>query len=1093
MSLKKLLLGASIPASMLVFAGPANAQTPCPTNVDGEQTRQIRTSTEDNGSACDVTVASTGSITTTTGSAVVLDSNNILDMGGQITSTDSNNTTGIELQGGNTGTLVFGGSIDLSESTEAVDTDNDLTVDGPFAEGAGRTGILISGASPFAGEITATTTSSVVIEGNDSYAFRIIEGAGLAGDLNLLGNINVQGGIPRNADGTATGGASAAVLIEGDMTGDLNHQGIIATQGEGARAIDVSGDITGGLTNGGTITNTGYRFTNRQTVLAIPDAIDATDTLQAGAAIQVSGNISEGVHLQREAVFDENGVLTGFTGSSTVNQLGSAPAILFDGGAGNITIGTIVPIGNADNPELQFAFVNQGTVTSNGVYDDVSVTTLEVRNTTLVGGINNSGGMSADAFRSSADGTPNDALSRVIVLGSGAIADAVNNSGVIRATVTENTTEIFADLDNPLAPQELLAVAIDVEANASVNSIVNSGIIQASLVGRTGTAIAIRDESGTITVIDNTGAILTNISSSDPLGNSELNFTSIAMDLRANTAGVTINQTLPTDPNPDDDIDPTAPQILGDILLGTGDDTVNLASGTITGALSFSDGADTFALSGGSTYSGTLTDTGDLVISVIEGSALNQTSATAINATSAYFDGTSSFSPTLSGQSGIASTLLTSGDITFDTGATILPLLTDVVDQTNNTFTILDAGGALNIGDLDSLLSFTSPYLYDTTFQIDPNDPTALLITLDLRETNELGLDAVQTASFATAYDALFGNQQLAEAFVNITDADTFRNAVNQLMPEFASAARHFVVANVDGAVGAVGSHLENARRSQAKPGGAWIQEFTYFADRDLAGLSEQYRGFGFGFTGGLDTAFGPFHAAGVNFGFASTEIEDVVGFDDPMDVMTFQGGLYGGIETGDFSIDLYGGGGWNDFDQTRNVRIGNFDESTDGSWSGSHVNASIRGGYDIDVGEKYWMRPAFSLDYLRLKENAYTETGNAAIALDVDGRTSELAGASAMLNVGAFFEGRRTWLRPSLRFGYRNEFVNDGVTTSYGFSNRTMRSTLVSEAFPSDGFLVGFSLAAGSEYSSFGFDFDSDIRDGFIRHTGRVVLRMIF
>lgn len=1115
MSFKTRLLFAALPAMALMYGAPALAQdaAPCFTStttttdgvtsttttggIDTETTTPLQTSTANNGEACDVRVQGTGSIDITAGTAITVDSDNAARIEGSLTSTDVNDTTGVELQGGNSGRLFLTGTIDLSETTENTDTDSDFTPDGDFAEGSGRTGILISGAAPFVGNVTASTTSTINIDGNDSYAMRVLEAASITGDINLNGTIRVIGGIARDASGNPVGGASAGLLVEGTVDGDINQAGSLTSTGEGVRGIDVSGNVTGGITNGGTINNTGYRFVDRGTNLALADAIDASDTLQAGSAIYVAGNVGEGVHLQREETFDENGISTGFEGSSILNHAGSAPAILFDGNGTNIMIGMIVPVTDTDRAHLQYAFVNQGTVTANAVFDDLSAVGLEVRDATLEGGISNSGSMNVETFRSSSDGDANTSLSRVVVLGSGAIVDEINNSGIMVATVTENAGDVFADIDNPLAPQDLIAVAIDVEANANITSIVNSGAIRAALVGREGTAVAIRDASGTLTVINNSGAILATGQTSDPVDNSDTDFTLIALDLTANTTGVTINQTVAVDTDPNDGFTPASPIISGDVLLGSGDDTVNLEAGGILGDLDFADGADTLSLSGGSTFQGTLTDTGDLVISVVENSSLIQTTATPINATSASFDGTSTFSPTLSGQSGLASTIITSGDITFGQGATIAPILTDVVDQASNTFTILDAGGTLSIGnELDSLLSFTSPFLYDTTFQIDPNNPNALLITLDLRDTAALGLDNVQNASFASAYDALFGSQELAQAFVNITDGTEFRRGLNQLLPEFASAARHFVVANVDGAVGAVGSHLDNARRSQEQSGGAWVQEFTYFADRALAGLSEQFRGFGFGFTGGFDTAMGPFHTAGVNIGFASTEIEDVGGFDDPMNVITLQGGLYAGFETGDFSLDLYGGGGYNNFEQTRNVSIGNFTETTDGDWSGSHINGSIRGGYDIELNKKLWMRPAFSVDYLRLMENAYSETSaltNSAIALSVDDRTSELAGATAMLNIGGNFEGRRTWIRPSLRVGYRNEFINDGVVTTYGFSGRELRSTLISEAFPSEGVLLGFSLAAGTGYSSFGFDFDSDVRDGFIRHTGRIVLRMIF
>jgi len=1080
MSLKTLFLSAATPVLLLASITPAQAQTACPNEITGEETRTVQTSNENNGEACDVTIASGGQITTTSGSAVIVDSSNNVTHAGQIISSNADNTTGIEVQGGNTGSILVSGSINLSEDTTQEDTDNDRTVDGPFAEGSGRTGILISGASPFVGDVTTELSSNISVRGNDSYAFRLMETAGLTGNLNLGGTIQLVGGV-------ANGSASRAVVVEGDVTGDINHSGAISVQGEGGSGIVLAGDLTGGVTNTGSISNTGYRFTNRQTVLSIPDAIDATDSLQAGSAIQISGNVTEGVYLQRDPITDDNGTITSFDGNSQIVQFGSAPAILFDGQGTNISIGTVVPITNTTDSQLQFAFVNQGTVSSNGIFDDVSATTVAVRDTTLQNGINNAGTLTADTFRSSSAGTADTALSRVVVLGSGAIATQIQNTGLIRAAVSENTSEIYADLDNPLPPQSINAVAIDVDANASLTTIVNTGIIQAALTGRDGTAIAIRDASGTITIINNNGSILATGANSDPRNDAATNFTTIALDLSANSSGVTINQTEGT----------ATPTIFGDVLLGSGDDNVNIAAGNVIGDLALDAGANSLSLSGNSSYVGTITNSGGLVISVSDGGTLSQSTATPINATSASFDATSTFRPTIDGVSGIASTLNTTGDITFADGAGISPTLASIIDPNDNTFTVLNAGGALNLGgSLETLLAFDSPFLYDSTFQVDPNNPNALLVTFDLRPVAELGLDGVQAASFDTAFGAMAANPVLAQAFLGITDGGEFQSSLSQLLPEFAAAARHFVVANVDGAVGAVGSHLDNARRSQEKPGGAWIQEFTYFADRDLAGLSEQYRGFGFGFTGGVDSAFGPFHTAGVNFGFASTEIEDVVGFDDPMDVMTYQAGLYAGLESGGFSLDLYGGGGANDFEQTRNVEIGTFAESAQSEWSGTHINGSVRGGYDIALGKKFWMRPAFSVDYLRLKEKGYSETStldNPSIALDVDGRTSELAGATGMLNFGANFQGRRTWLRPSIRAGYRNEFVNDGVSTTYGFSGLDRRANLVSDPFPEDGFLLGFSVAAGSGYSSFGFDFDSDIRDGFVRHTGRIVLRMIF
>ena len=1084
MTFRNLLTSTAISAGLLTFAGAGYAQT----TISADQTTPVVTSTDG-----DVTINAGVTVGPASGTGVTVDSNNDVTNSGTISIENADNSTGVELVGGNSGDLNVTGNIQVQEDYSATDTDDDNIVDGPFAQGTGRTGILISGASPFAGNVTLDSSSGLSVEGNNSYGVRIQNAAGLIGDLTLAGVMSI------------IGDNSRLISVEGDLTGNLVNSGVLSSRGDGVSAIVTEGNVTGQINNSGTISNSGYRFTDRP-ALAGRNLLGAEDLLQAGSAIQINGNVANGLFLEQvetTTVDADGNSTTSITGRSSISQLGGAPAVLIDGQGTPIALGIVASITNPADPDYdaseQYAFVNQGFLSASGVYDDINATSFEVRDATLTNGISNTGTLQATAFRSGDDGTADAAgatgVARVIVLGSGAIANEINNSGIILAQVNEATDEIFADRSNIVPPRFVEAVAIDVEAGGSLSNLVNTGNISAILTARNGEAVAVRDTTGSLTFIENSGNIAALATSSDAQNLVPINFNLIALDLSANTTGVTINQIVPVDTDPTDAITPADPTIIGEILLGSGADTLDVQAGVVTGDVAFGGGADTFNLSGGSAYIGAMSDSdGALTIDVSGGSTLAQTAAAPINVTSASFDATSVFRPTLDGATGLASTLNATGNINFASGATIFPILQNVISSSGATFRVLDAGGTLNLGGTPaSLNGLTSPFMYDITYALDPMDPNALLITLDLRSTSALGLDTVQTSSFASAFQAMQNNTDLANAFVNITDGTEFNNSLSQLLPEFAAAGRQFVFANVDGAVGAVGSHLDNARKSQEKPGGIWIQEFAYFADRDLAELSEQYRGHGFGVTGGIDTAFGPFHTVGLNVGFASTEIEDVVGVDEPLDVVTFQAGAYAGLSLGDLGIEFYGGGGYNDFEATRNVQVGTFSDSAEGDWSGTHYNASVRGGYDIDLSDKFWMRPAFSFDYLSLTENAYTESGALGVALDVDERTSELGGASAMLNVGANFNGRRTWLRPSIRVGYRNDFINDGVITNYGFSGLSNRATLIGSEFPDSGVLLGFSVAAGSNYSSFGLDFDSDIRDGFIRHTGRIVLRLIF
>lgn len=1096
-------------AALSLMAGPAFAQVV----IDDDRTEPVETATAgDDGGPSDLSIDTTGSVTLETeGPAVTLNSDNDLVNAGSVVINDVDNATGVLLEGGADRNFTNRGTITLQEDFNQDNLDDDPFADTPFASGTGRTGILVSGASPFEGNITLSEASSILIEGNQSVGVDLSNtpvGVSLDGDFSNAGTINV------------TGDDSFGVRATGGISGDFTNSGSINALGVNAAGLDIAGDIDGGFLNTGAIQANGFRFTDRPGVNPNAafdrDDLGAEDLGQAASAISIHGNVGNGINLasREETLVDDTGdpILDDdgneqivVVSTSAVSQFGSAPAILIDGEGTPIAIGAVSSITDPTDPDfdenLQYAFVNGGAVRASGVYDDFDATTLSISDATLQGGINNNGTLSASTFVGATDrpiegvdlGT---GLARVIVLGDNAIAERINNSGIIIVQSSEAADAVYADLDNIPAARPVEAVAIDISDTASLTSLINDNLISSSIIGREGTSIVVRDASGTLTNIVNRGALLASAQTSDARNQADTNFTRVALDLSANTSGVTILQEQIADPDPDDDVDPIPPAITGNILLGSGSDSLTSTAGAITGDIDFGAGDDLLALSG-TVYDGVITNQGGLDITVSDGSSLTLRGASPVDITSASFDETSVFRPVIDGSTASASTLTASDSISFANGSVVNPVFTNLVSGFEDQSFTLATANTLSVENLDALnTSEDGSFLFDTNFAVN-ND--ALVVTIDLRDAQQLGLDRTQTGIGASVFNAtiqaLQNNSGLGNELANIDNATDFYAAYNQLLPEFASASRQFVIANTDGAVGAVGNHLDSARRSPDKPGGAWIQEFAYFADRDKAGLSEQYRGEGFGFAAGLDTSLGPFHAVGVNIGYASTEVEDVVGLDDPLDVSTLIAGLYAGYATGALGVDLYGGVGYNTFEQNRRVSIGGFGGRSNAEWEGLHFNGSLRAGYDIALSERFWARPVVSVDYLRLEEDAYDETGPVGLALSVQDRTSELGSVSALLNFGAKFQGQRTWIRPSIRVGYRNEFLSDPVLTQFSFlgvNNPTLAETLSGE-FPTDGILVGFSIAAGSAFSSVGFDFDSDIRDGFIRHTGRIVVRLLF
>ena len=1084
MKLRQLLLSTGLPILALSVSLPAFAQV----SVTDARTSNVATSTEGaNGTASDVTIAAGGSVTVTTGAAVTLDSDNALINDGAISTENADDTTGVLISGARTGSFTNNGSIILNSD----DVVGGITPTSNITQGSGRTGILISGASPFTGNIENAASGRITIEGANSAGIRLANDSILTGDLVNNGAINITG---RNTVG---------IGVEGDVIGNLAFGGAVVAIGENTEAISVSGDVTGGVTLTGAVTSTAYvsttgaTVTQRQTALGRAILLETGSIRQAGSALHIAGNVSEGIHIEEIRAAETNVV----TAVGTVNFFGSAPAILIDGDANIIDIGRVEPLTDTDNEDLQYAFVSQGNVLADGLFDNINANAITIANAVLEGGINNSATLQATSYRGGFDTAAVETAdtlnthARVLVIGDNAVVERINNTGTIQARGLEATDLIYADRENILSANRIFATAINIETGATAGSIDNFGTISAVLVARDGRAVAIRDESGTLVNLSNHGAVNASAANSDTLGEETTNFELIAIDVSANTTGFTYNQSVD---NPDAETVIT-PETNGDILLGSGDDTLNITGGSVTGDISFGDGADSLSISNGSSVVGAITDSdGQLDILVSDTGRLSITAPGDINVTNATIASTGIYTPFIDPTTNDSSVLVASNAVTFEDGAVIAPRLATVLDDPSAQFEIarVGAGGTLTFdASAQGLRGENTPFLYDTVFATDPNNANSLLMTVQQRTAQQLGLDVQQTAAYASTFQALQASDSLGAAFVGITDQVSFNSAYNQLLPEFAASARQFVMSNVDGTSGAVGSHLQNARRSQDRTGGAWIEQFAYYADRELAGLSEQFRGYGFGITGGFDTSFGPFHTVGLNLGFATTEIEDVLGLDEPMDVLTVQAGLYAGYQVGNLGIDLYAGGGYDDFEANRRVTIGAFNQTAIGNWSGTHYNASVSAGYDLKFGKKYFARPALTATYLSLTEKSYVESGSADIALRVGDRTSEVGTGSITLDIGAKFERDRSWLSPMLRVGYRNDFINEAGLTRAEFAQIANATPFAIQAaeFPDSGFILGVTFAAGSRYSSFSFDYDADLRDGFTRHTARLVLRLLF
>ncbi len=240
-------------------------------------------------------------------------------------------------------------------------------------------------------------------------------------------------------------------------------------------------------------------------------------------------------------------------------------------------------------------------------------------------------------------------------------------------------------------------------------------------------------------------------------------------------------------------------------------------------------------------------------------------------------------------------------------------------------------------------------------------------------------------------------------------------------------------------------SHLladRNMQPVEAGSMGAWVQ-LTGWADKKSIGDTAGYNVYGSGITVGIERAVGNLGRFGVALNYLIGVSNDV--------------GTSAGISSNEALFSLYwraswgrlhayatGGYGTVGFSGSRyfdGISAGNaFERTAKANW-GSTVYTGAGGvSYEMPAG-RFYLRPEASIDYVRLKENAYSEDGGGVgFDLNVDSRASSETGFNGMLAVGYYItkakDAESTYARLELQGGDRVLVSSKLGSTTANFAN---------------------------------------------------------
>jgi len=1032
--------------------------------ISNGRTTPILTSNATGSARDDIRFASGGTVTLTNGVAVTVDSNNSIDLdtGSSITMASSADGSTAILVGpaATAGTVTIGGTISVTDNIDSYpDTDSDGDVDGPLANGSSRYGVRLTGTTALTGNVLVESSGSILAEGEGSRAISI--------ERTLTGNLTNFGTL------RAVGTNAVALATTGNVSGAVNVAGTVTAQGQGANAVSIQGDVGGRLTLQGAISSTGYRYTTRPTAAQIAK-LDADDLFQGGSTVVVAGSVGGGVVLDIPPIDndtantdeDADGIADASEGRSELNSIGSAPALTVGSATRAVTLGVVGTGNNA------YGLINRGAITSSGIYDAVSATGVQLgvaggQTVTIAGGIRNEGTILAVASEAAATG---------VLINSGVTTPQFQNTGSVTAGASA-----FGGTQN--------VVALDIAAGANLPLFNNGGTLVATATGGRAASTALRDASGTLTSITNTGSIQALLTPDE--NNGTLTGTTTAIDVSANTTGVTYRQfgitgtATATNPDTDGDgvLDSAEPATVGAIRFGSGADRLSVENGVVVGDVSFGAGADQLAITGGGRVQGAITDTDGLLTVDVTNGTLDARQTTITRATRLNVGADGDLIVTVD-PAGANSGFRVNGTATLATGAGLGVRFNSLITSPRR-FTVIDAD-TLIIGTIDqTAVQANSPYLFIVTAGADVAAGD-VYIDARRRTATEAGLIPVEAQAFDAFYSSISGGGALLDAFIAQGTRDGFIELYEQVLPDHSGGPLLSLASGVDAVTRAL-----TGRNATVAPGetSAWVQEINFYADKDKTD-TYGFRSEGFGVAGGIERG-SSLGALGVSLAFTSSDIEDPEA--EAEEVLTanlVELGLYWRAQGQAWTTWARAAGGYATFDSTRQIVTSTINLQNTSSWNGFTLALAGGASYERKFG-RLSVRPEIYAEYFSLSEDGHLEEGpEDSFNLDIDSRDSHLFSTVAAVNIGYGF-GQDGWIRPELRLGWRQNISVDPGDTIARFVSSGSSFTLTPESIEGGGPIAGLSLSVGNDLGKLSITADAEQIEDYVRYS--LLLRASF
>ena len=854
--------------------------------------------------------------------------------------------------------------------------DSSLTINVENVTSTNYGGIIAENASDNAADLSITVTGTIESSASGIYAAQSGKGDLLitAADITSQNNNGIY------ANNANSYGGDLHITANGDVRGGLT--GIYAiNEGTGATSVTVSGTVSSGTagyagimaTNGnvdsvGLTVNVHNVYSTATGILANNSGGDLS--IAATGKVAATGSRSSGI----DAYHTGSGELT----IQAVDVAGSRSGIEATSSGTNLTIVTTGKVtGEADGAIIA---ANHGSGT-------LSITT---------GGVVES--QSSYGIFALNEGADADIDVNGMVTGQTGVVAVQNGDGVLALTISGDVTGNLNGASAGPGHGSGLIIARNQPGNVT-GTIVNSG----SIVSEQHDAVVFRGgptfNGDFDTTFTNTGTITG--------GNG------IAINAANTTGDAVFNQMRGL--------------ITGDILLGSGNDTLNITGGIVEGDVIASGGANTLTNAGVLTGSVDLGD-GVNVFDNRAGGVFNAGTTAYVGAGNTL-NNAGVFSP--GGNGAVQTTTVTGNlvqttsaalvaDVDLGTGTSDLVSVTGTADLAGSVdltlqnvtvqnltvggqeFTLVSAAGGLTHSGL--ALQELSPALQAELLY--PN-ATDLVLGIEANFTGIDGLNANQSQTSGSLNNAFLlgsgGVSPVLNGLLATTGLDNYQVALDQLGAEiYGNVESGALFSSRDFAASLLScKQAEGAFAAIAEGQCIWLRPQFRRLDNDTTAQTVGFTENATGVAAGAQFAVAPNWFVGGGFGYETGDIDASNGASSDFD--RYQGGVSAKYVDGPLLLAASFSGGISNDEITREIGFGTFAGTATSDPDTKFFTGQLRAAW-LKEFDSFYAKPVLDLSWTSLDREGVTESGAGAADLNVAGDTSSYFAISPSVEFGKDF-----------------------------------------------------------------------------------------